>query len=160
PTGSGIVIKTPASSNGAAVSIGNGYTAVVVNNGSSIFLNNLQLPLKPFAAQPITLTMTVDVPCTVNTTTWTASMSTGATGTGGQPFMYVDSDGKGNSSSPKTPVSGICGSIAFVAGSQPANAFASTATTTSMVTTVPFSSGGAQVQVVVKANNVPVSGVT
>ena len=57
----GITIKTPLSSNGAAVSIGNGYTAVIQNFGTSIWLSNIQLPLKPFAAQPVKLTMTVDV---------------------------------------------------------------------------------------------------
>jgi len=155
PTGSGIIIKTPVSSNGAAVSIGNGYTAVVTNNGSSIFLNNIQLPLKPFAAKPVVLTMTVDVPCTVTNTTWDAQMFTGS-GWSGQPFTLVDTDGKGNSSSKITPVTGACGSITFL--SQPATAFAGSNANPTFVTTVAYNSTAAQVQVQLSpASAVPVT---
>ncbi len=60
----GITIKTPATSLVVPVNIGNGYTALIQNNGTSIYLSSINLPLKPFAAQPLVLSMTVATACT------------------------------------------------------------------------------------------------
>jgi len=68
PTGGGITITAPASGNN--VNLGGGYTATIQNNGSSIYVSNIQLPLKPFGPA-LVLNMTVNVACTAAGGSWT-----------------------------------------------------------------------------------------
>lgn len=68
PAGGGITITAPASGN--LVPLGGGYTATIQNNGSSIYVSNIQVPLKPFGPA-LVLNMTVSVACTAAGGSWT-----------------------------------------------------------------------------------------
>jgi hypothetical protein len=76
------------------VNLGNGYTATIQNNGTSIYLSNIQLPLKPFGPT-LTLTMTVNVSCTATGSGWTTKLNgvdqvwNGSSFTG-QTFTFVN----------------------------------------------------------------------
>ena len=84
PTGGGITITAPAS--GSNVPLGGGYTATIQNNGTSIYVSNINLPLKPFGPD-LVLNMTVNVACSATGGTWSTQGQVW-TGTGftGQPF--------------------------------------------------------------------------
>jgi hypothetical protein len=64
----GITITAPAS--GVLVPLGNGYTATIQNNGTSIYVSNINIPLKPFGTL-LVLSMTVDVSCSATGGNWT-----------------------------------------------------------------------------------------
>ena len=151
--GNGITIKAPVS--GTAVPLGGGYTATIQNNGSSIYVSNIQLPLKPFGPS-LVLNMTVDVSCTATGKNWNMLGVWTGSGFTGQTFTFTNSPP--NTSTPDTPVTGICGSISFA--SQPADAFAGTVAVPTSVTTVAYDSAGAPVKVKLLANGNPSPGVT
>jgi hypothetical protein len=64
----GITITSPAS--GVLVPIGNGYTATIQNNGTSIYVSNINVPLKPFGTL-LVLSINVDTSCSFTGGTWT-----------------------------------------------------------------------------------------
>jgi len=136
---------------------GSGYTATIQNNGTSVFLSSIQLPLKPFGPT-LTLTMTVSVTCTATGTGWTTKLNgvdqvwNGA-GFTGQTFAFVNT--AANPSVVDTPVSGVCGTISFV--NQPATTFVSTPPNSIYpITTTPYNNPtGQSVTVNLTINQLP-----
>lgn len=110
-----------------SVAVGGGYTATVKNNGSSVWVSSIQVPLKPFGSALTLSNMQVNVTCTPDTTgTWVMAGAWNGQGFSGQSFtLNSPAYAQYHSQYPSvvtTPASGVCGSISFV--NQPATTFA------------------------------------
>jgi len=103
PTGGGITITAPASGNN--VNLGGGYTATIQNNGSSIYVSNIQLPLKPFGPA-LVLNMTVNVACTAAGGSWTTQgqVWNGAGFTSPRPSRYFTTCAPVKAAHSSTPI--------------------------------------------------------
>ena len=136
------------------VAVGGGYTATiqVLSDGSGVWVSNIQVPLKPFGTALQLNNMKVDVSCSPQTTWVLPGVWTGS-GFSGQTFTLNTTQYPKFPSTRDTPVTGSCGSLSFF--NQPADAFIG-----SVITTVPFNSTGARVQVQAMQNANPVSGVS
>ncbi len=94
-----------------SVAVDGGYTATiqVLNDGSAVWVSNIQVPLKPFGTPLQLKNMKVDVSCSANTSglwvlpgVWTGS------GFSGQTFTLNTTQYPQFPSTRNTPVSGIC----------------------------------------------------
>jgi len=123
----GITIKLPAS--GDMVPMGGGYTATILNNGNSIYVSNIQLPLKPFGTA-LTLNMKVDVACTATGGQWTIpGVWNGASFTG-QTFLFTNT--AQNPSQVNTGIDPGCVNFTFTTNPNPSSVNSPTGTVTAV----------------------------
>jgi hypothetical protein len=119
----GITIVSPA--NGATVNLGGGFTGTVQNNGTSLFISNIQLPLKPFGPA-LPLAMTVNVACTATGGAWAgsspATMLWNGSAWTGQTFAYTLHPPAGNpDSQPNTSIDPGCVNFTFTTTPNPSS---------------------------------------
>ena len=110
----GITVVTPASGN--LVPLGGGYTATIQNNGGSIDVSNIQLPLKPFGTA-LVLNMKVNVACTATGGAWTVPGVWNGSGFTGQTFLFTDT--LANPSQVNTGIDPGCVNFTFTTSPNP-----------------------------------------
>jgi hypothetical protein len=94
------------------VAIGGGYTATIQNKGNAVWVNNIQVPLKPFGPHLLLSGMTVNVTCSPDTNgTWGLSVWTGSNFNGNSFTLNSPAYAQYYSQFPSTtntPASGTC----------------------------------------------------